>query len=141
MSSSVRAQMIGVDEFRKQLDKLSDAANEENLELAVWAGLRTILNLAIIYVPKKTRTLSRSLHIETIEKRRDYVMAAMGTDVVYGPIQEFGGVVKNAFGKGDDFSVTIPAHPYMRPAWDERIDSAQGIIRRVLVKLLTRPVT
>lgn len=133
--------MIGLSQHTEQLKKLGDAVNKENLYLAVYGGLVLILNLAKVYVPKKTRTLSRSLHIEPLEMERNYVMAGMGTDVVYGPIQEFGGVVANAFGKGPDFKVTIPAHPYMRPAWDERIDQAVAKVRQILTKLLLEPLS
>jgi phage gpG-like protein len=136
MKNPVRSQMLGLPEFKAQLNRLSDAANADTLANAVTAGLLLIQNVAAKKAPYRTGTLSRSIHSEILEKRRNYAIGAVGTDVVYGPIQEFGGVVKNAFGMGAEFSVTIPAHPYMRPAWDEQIDAAIREIKESLVDML-----
>jgi len=134
VSDAVEVEMLGLPEFRAQLKRLSDAANADALADAVTAGLMLIQNAAKEKAPVRTGTLRRSLHIEVEEKRRNYAMAALGTDVVYAAMQEFGGVVKNAFGKG--ITVTIPAHPYLRPAWDENIDAAKREIKDALAALL-----
>lgn len=116
--------MVGLAEFKAQLKRLSAAASADVLANAATAGLLLIQNAAKQKAPVKTGNLKRSIHIEIEEKHKDHAVAVVGTDVVYGPIQEFGGVVKNAFGI-EGRTVTIPPHPYMRPAWDENIEAAK----------------
>ncbi len=133
-----RAQMVGLDEFKKAMQRLSDAANADALEGAGQAGLLRVQNAAKQKSPKLTRTLSRSIHIETLEKRRNYVELAVGTDVVYAAIQEFGGVIHqtNAWGKGIQQTITIKPQPYLRPAWDENIDAAVKEAGKALADIL-----
>lgn len=134
MSATIKAEIVGLPEFKAQLERLSDAANADALAESVKSGLTLIRDAASAKAPYKTGNLRRSIHIEIEEKRKNYAMGVVGTDVVYGPMQEFGGVVTNAFGKG--ITATIPAHPYMRPAWDENIDAAKREIKEALVDLL-----
>ena len=71
----------------------------------------------------------------------------IGTNLVYAAIHEFGGVIyaKKApalvFQTEDDEwhrvdSVTIPPRPYLRPAWDEKIDAAVKEVGVALGKLI-----
>ena len=136
MTKAIRAEIIGLDQFKAQLERLSDAANADALANAVTAGLMLIQNAAKQKAPVDTGNLKRSIHIEIEEKRKNYAMGVVGTDVVYAAIQEFGGIVKNAFGRGEQYTVTIPAHPYMRPAWDENIAAAKREVGDALTALM-----
>ena len=136
MTKAIKAEIIGLAQFKAQLERLGDAANADALETAATSGMMLIQNPAKQKAPVETGDLRRSIHIETEEKRKNYVMVVLGTDKVYGPIQEFGGIVKNAFGRGEQFTVTIPAHPYMRPAWDENIAAAKREVGDALTDLM-----
>lgn len=152
---TVTASIHGGPELSRKLKQLADAVAAEALELACVAGALPIQNDAKRKCPKKTRTLSRSIHIgghsdkasdfegEDIggnESSRDSATVQIGTNVVYAAIQEFGGEVHqtNAFGKGIKATITIPAHPYLRPAFDENQDAATNAAGRALKQLITK---
>lgn len=133
--SNVRVEMVGLNEFKAQLGRLTGATSGHMLGQAGTAGLLLVQNAAKQKVPKRTRTLSRSIHTEVLEERASYAEVATGTDLEYAAIQEFGGVIMPKKAKmlhwvdretGEDVfahSVTIPAQPYLRPAWDENKDA------------------
>ena len=139
---------IDIAAFRKELAKLSDAVAEEHLVTAATAGALIVQNAAKERAPKRTRTLSRSIHTETLESSRDKAEVAVGTDVVYAGIQEYGGVITPkqakmlAWQDGGEWhfahSVTIPPHPYLRPAMDENKEAIAKTIQAVLSQLIAR---
>ena len=148
MSNAVKVEMVGLKEFKAQLRRMGAAASGDALENAGRAGLLLVQKSAKQKAPKLTRTLSRSIHIETLEKSRYKVELAVGTNVVYAAIQEFGGVIHAKTAKALHWidkktkehrfakAVTIPPHPYLRPAWDEKHDAMVKEIRAALVKLI-----
>lgn len=119
-----------LDRLDRKLAALSRLAQGDVLEQALHAGAQEIRNAAQDKAPYLTGTLRRSIHSETTEKSGTRVVVQVGTDLEYAAMQEFGGeiVPKNAkrlvfevdgkkvFAK----KVTIPAHPYLRPAFDEQ---------------------
>ena len=75
--------------------------------------------------------------------------AEVGTNLEYARIQELGGTVRPVHARllhwvgddGDDVfarSVTIPARPYLRPAFDEDGDRAVAEMGRVLRAVVER---
>lgn len=73
--------------------------------------------------------------------------AEIGTGVVYAAIQEFGGTIHAKRGGWLVFrlpsgqwirtkSVTIPAHPYLRPAFDYNKATAIATIGKVFERLV-----
>ena len=148
MSGNVRAEMVNLSEFQAQLRRIGSAASADALENAGRTGLLLVQNAAKQKAPKLTRTLSRSIHIETIKKSKNYVELAVGTNVVYAAIQEFGGVITPKKAKvlhwvdrktGEDVfasSARIPPHPYLRPAWDEQFDAMVKEVKRALTNLI-----
>lgn len=170
-------------ELKEKLKQLDEAAAGDNLENAARAGALIIRNAGSENAPKRTRTLSRSIHIETLVKQAKYVEIGIGTDLDYAAIQEFGGTItpkKGKFlaipltsearaivsprnfpeeltarfgGNGGVLvdsagiaqyalvrSVTIPPHPYLRPALDEKIDDALVATGNALKKLFEQAV-
>lgn len=123
----------------RKLGRLAKLASPDVLEQALHAGAQEILNSAVEKAPYLTGTLRRSLHSETEEKSANRVSVLAGTDLEYAAMQEFGGeiVPKNAkmlafevegklvFAK----RVTIPARPYLRPAFDEQKGEAVKVFR------------
>lgn len=93
MGDAVYAKVVNLKECQAQLARLDDAMAEEQLKAAVQAGALIIRNAAAERAPKKTRNLARSIHIEVIESNRVRVEVAIGTDLEYAAIHEFGGLI------------------------------------------------
>jgi HK97 gp10 family phage protein len=155
MSKAVATKIIGLGEFKEQLKRISGAVRGEMLAQAVTAGLQLVVNAAKAKAPKRTGELKRSIHTQVEQQRADYAEVAAGTDMIYGPIQEFGGVIvpkesnKSGWLVWKDAksgvwhkarSVTIPAHPYLRPAWDENIDKVITEVKTALIDLIKAAV-
>lgn len=119
-----------LDRLDRKLSRLSKLAQADVLERALHAGAQEILNSAVDKAPYLTGTLRRSLHSKTDEKSGSRVSVLVGTDLEYAAMQEFGGEVVPKVAKMLAFEVkgklvfakkvTIPAHPYLRPAFDEQ---------------------
>jgi phage gpG-like protein len=175
VAASLKADFKG---FYADLHKLDAATSGAVLVTTVRAGGSLILNASIVKAPKRTRTLARSLHMEVTKLTRHAVELAIGTDLVYAPIHEFGGTIvpKNArllaipvgdrtgsprkyndlhfvrARSGQMFlmdsegniqyslraKVTIPARPYMRPAFDEERERAVATMALVLDAQIAR---
>lgn len=146
MSDAISLQVINLEEFKGQLVALGEKVRGQNLVTALKAGALLVQNAAKEKCPARTRTLSRSIHIEVASSEGDNVEVDIGTDVVYAAIQEFGGVITPKRAKMlhwtegglDIFAhmVTIPAHPYLRPAMDENKDAIQAEVAATLRQLL-----
>ena len=177
--------LVGDEELLANLNDLNDLTMTKYLVAAATAGALLIINSAKDKAPKKTRTLARSIHQETLEADRHYIEIGIGTDLEYAAMQEFGGTVvpkKAQFlaipqnsgaeavgsplnypgnlvpifwtsgGSGvlmDDSgevqyvlvrSAVIPAHPYLRPAFDEQGDNALDKVGKYLGMILERLV-
>ena len=139
------SEIVGLPELLRKLNKLGEVGKGQAMINALVVGGMEIINEAKILVPKKTRTLSRSIHIgghvqesspgftphdiagdysdiggEKIEKNTASVL--IGTNLVYAAPQEFG----TARG--------VPAHPYLRPAVDTKKEAAFKQIGEALKK-------
>lgn len=75
-------------------DRLREAASGSNLVTASKAGALVFQNGMKRRAPKKTRSLSRSIHLEVVRVEAHYVEIAAGTDLEYAAIQEYGGTIK-----------------------------------------------
>ncbi len=138
MSNSIKGQK----ELLAKFQKLDQGLQGPACESAVLSGLLIIQNVAIEKAPIKTHTLQRSIHSEITSSAKSKVMGQVGTDLEYAAIQEFGGEItaKNApfltFKIDNNWvrvkSVRIPAHPYMRPAFDENKDLAREEVGEAL---------
>jgi HK97 gp10 family phage protein len=120
---------MGAASLMKKLEQKTDEyANK--LEAAVTSAALIVENDAKDKAPYKTGTLKRSITHETKEKSHERVVVAVGTNLIYAGILEFGGTIESKSGgylvfKTDDgewhsvSSVQIPARPYLRPALDQ----------------------
>lgn len=93
MANKVTCTMIGEKELVAKLKQLSDEVASQNLVTAVQAGADVIQNAAKQKSPKKTRTLSRSIHQEVLESSKERAVVEIGTDLSYAKIHEYGGVI------------------------------------------------
>ena len=121
-------------QYADALSRLGAHVRKKVIAKAAMAGGFVIEAHAKINVEKTfkpgTGNLSNSINT-TLEKSTDTMAkVSVGPSVIYGRIQEFGGVIKPVTAKmlhwvdegGQHHqanSVTIPARPYLRPAIDE----------------------
>lgn len=137
MSKPTRVRNL--DRLDRKLAALSRLARGDVLEQALHAGAQEILNSAKDKAPYKTGTLRRSLHSETAEKSGTRVRVLVGTDLEYAAMQEFGGTIVPKSARRLVFEVdgklvfarrvTISAHPYLRPAFDDQKGEAVKVFR------------
>ncbi|PKN91104.1 MAG: hypothetical protein CVU44_21035 [Chloroflexi bacterium HGW-Chloroflexi-6] len=175
----MKSSVIGTEELLRKFNALDEVVQGANLALATDAGSMVILNGARKNIKDqgliRTRTLSRSLTSEHEEITPTRVADAIGTNLEYAPIHEYGGTIRAKKGKYlaipiggmkdspvgknlhltktsggtlllvDDGgqaqyvlkeSVTIPARPYLRPAYDANQAKAQEAIGKVLKQLI-----
>lgn len=180
MPNKLQYNLKGDKDLIAKLNKLPEAVGGKALGQAALAGGMPILNAAKDKAPKKTRTLSRSLHEELTESTPTRAVVEIGTDLEYAAIHEFGGVIKPKNAKnlaipltsaarsvssprdmtGLKFikagstkllvdaegeaqfvlkdAVTIPARPYLRPAFDEKQTEAQRDLAEALATLIDK---
>lgn len=146
MSTAVMMKTVNLKEYLGRLKKLEEAVAAESLEAAARAGALIVQNAAKEKCPKRTRTLSRSIHMETAEKSRFKVTVDIGTDLVYAPVHEFGAVITPKRARMLAFhidgrlvfahAVHIPARPYMRPALEENEARVVAEVEKVLGQLV-----
>lgn len=113
----------GDDELIAKLKRLAAKATPAQARAALMAGALPIQTAAVQKAPVLTGTLRRSIHTETAETS-DGAVARIGTDVEYGPAQEFG-------------TSRMSGTPYLRPAFDENKGAALGEIERALKIMVT----
>ena len=86
---------------------------------ALLAGSQTVVNSAKRRVPKKTGTLSRSIHAEV---ESDGVL--VGTDVSYAKYIEQG-------------TARMKGRPYLQPALDENTTKIQNQVQKAMQQMLS----
>lgn len=147
---AITVTVIGEPELRQRLAGL-ETVGDRALLRAVEAAALLVQNAAKQRVPKRTRTLSRSITTE-VTRQGDAVEARIGPSVAYGRFVEYGTgihaeggngrqtpwVFKGAGGKFYTTSGAKP-RPYMRPALDENREKAIREIARVFRAQMTRP--
>ena len=120
-------QLNGLDDY---LEKIAQAGEDVDkaAENAVAAGGDVVLDIMLENVPRLTGELASKL--ERTEPKRDgnYIFVEVGVSINaedevarYGNVQEFG-------------SATTPAHPYIRPAFDQGKSAARKAERESLKK-------
>lgn len=158
MAVQSRSAVIGGEELRRKLAALSAALAEESLGAALTAGADLVVNAAKQRAPYRTGTLRRAIH-SRVTASRDEATAEIGVHqdgegaiVPYAAQVEFGGTIVPRTAKalhwvdkdGNEHfarSVTQPARPYLRPAFDEQADNAlaeTAAALRELIKAVTQ---
>lgn len=138
--------------FRRDLQSLRNKATGSQMESAALAGGFVIEGAAKVNVRNNfnrdpTGNLMNSINTRVMSTKANAVTVAVGTNVIYAAIHEFGGTIKAknkpflAFVIDGKFimtkSVYIPPRPYMRPAVDENLGAITDVLLRHLKKLIT----
>lgn len=121
MKSSVT--IVGTPELEAKLKALGDAVSSQHLANAVLAGALVIEGSAKEKAPVRTGNLRRSIHSAIEESTPTSATATIGTDVFYAPFQEWG-------------TIFMGAHPFLRPALDEKQREAMMTIRNAFAALI-----
>jgi phage gpG-like protein len=135
----------------KDIDKLLP-----NIKEGIYKGMKLAMLHAEAQSKKRFNT-PNNLHVRTgrlrnsiigqVTQSGDTYTGSLGTNVIYGPIHENGGVIraKNApylkfqLPNGQWISkkeVSIPSRPFLRPAITENIDR----IREIIINSITKEV-
>jgi phage gpG-like protein len=128
--------VVNLTEFQGQLKRLQTAARGEAVKRAALAGGHVIEAYAKINVEKTFSGkstggagLGGSIQTEVTKSTANSAEVSVGPTVVYGRIQELGGIIKPVHAKMLSWVedgvrifanlVRIPPRPYLRPAADE----------------------
>jgi HK97 gp10 family phage protein len=117
-----RVDVRGDGELVAKLKRLASKATPAQARAALMAGGLPIQTAAAQKARVRTGTLRRSIHTETGETSEGTV-ARVGTNVEYGPAQEFG-------------TSRMSGQPYLRPAFDEKKGEALREMARVLAQMV-----
>ena len=161
------ARIVGLEQFDRNIAKLG-AVLSNILETAAMAGAMPIQNDAKARAPKRTRTLARGIHMETVSKTSRSVWVAVGPREIYGRIHELGGTIvprkarvlawvtsgarprdaagwREARRKGIArfaMRTTIRAKPYLKPAFEAQkakaVAEARDVLRQKILEALPK---
>ena len=138
--------------FIRDLQSLRGKTSGSAMKPAALAGGFVIEGAAKINVRNNfdkhpTGNLLGSINTRATTTKKDSVTVAVGTNVIYAAIHEFGGTIKAKNAKALQFeidgefvtvkSVYIPPRPYMRPAVDNNLAAIKDTIKYHLMKLIT----
>lgn len=121
----------GNQKLKRKLNSMSESVRADKLETAARAGAFLITNEAKRRAPYLTGNLRRSIGPETTQKTAKKATIAIGTNVEYAGIQEFGGTTSI-----NGRTIQVPAQPYLRPALDEKKYEAEREIRNAWIQLI-----
>ena len=110
------------------------AASGDNILKALLAGGEDVRNHTKLNIQAQelvdTSNLLNSISVQEGSGGKTDATVEIGTNVEYAAIHEFGGAIHqtNAWGKGIEQYITIPARPYLRPALDENTKSISDAV-------------
>ena len=122
----------GAEEFQAALREGRGRLSGAGMQAALVAGAAPVMNAAKANAPYLTGTLRRSIHILAQSPRE----VAVGTNLIYARITEYGGTVAPVNAQylrfetlGGDVVFTrgpvhLPARPFMRPAFESERGAA-----------------
>lgn len=115
------------------------AASGENIMKALLAGGEVVRNHTKLNIQAQelvdTSNLLNSISVQEGSGGKSDATVEIGTNVEYAAIHEFGGAIHqtNAWGKGIEQTIHIPARPYLRLSLDENTKSISDAIGTSLV--------
>lgn len=121
MAETVEIDLSEINAFGRQLQRLPDAVSQNILERAVLAAGDPIIVDAKSRVRRKSGKLANAIRTRVTYRSRDKVEAVVGPKgVPYAHLIEYGhAIVRNGRIYG-----SVPAYPFMRPAFDRNLPLA-----------------
>lgn len=111
-----KAEVENIDELAKTLEAYAAKVTGEQLKTAVHAGLLLVEGDAKILAPVDEGVLRQSITSESQATGPHAAEGRTGTNVEYGPYQEFG-------------TIHMAPQPFLRPAWDQ---NAAAVLNEVI---------
>ena len=115
------------------------AASGDNILKALLAGGEVVRNHTKLNIQAQelvdTSNLLNSISVQEGSGGKSDATVEIGTNVEYAAIHEFGGAIHqtNAWGKGIEQTIHIPARPYLRPSLDENTKSISDAVGQSLI--------
>lgn len=146
MGETFTIQVEGLAELQAALEQFPDEY-QKNVKIAMGQSLAMLESTAKVKAPYDEGILAGSIGSEILGGPGSEIIGKVGTSIVYGPIQEYGGTIhaKDApylvFQTKDGAwhsvkSVTIPAHPYLRPTLKEKAGQVARLIEQGIERVL-----
>ena len=124
--------------------EVAAAASGDNIMKALLAGGEVVRNHARLNIQSQglvdTGTLLNSISVQPGNTGKTSATVEIGpANIEYAAIHEFGGAIHqtNAWGKGIEQTIHIPARPYLRPGLDENIEDIKSAVGQSLVDQIT----
>lgn len=132
----VRMKVEGGDKLARRLQMLAQETAREHMREAALAGAEVIRAEASAKAPRKTGILARDIQKEVTKqtKSRVEIHVGPGKKGWYGRLVEHG----HAIVKGGRVIGHVPPKPFLRPAFDEKVDEAQSVIADELKRRIER---
>ena len=115
----ITAKLSGASEIGRVLDQLPRKLGEKALNAALRKGARVVLVAAKARAHKLTGDLRKNIRIRKLPRSAAgagaHLVLELAPKGFYGLFHEFG-------------TATVPAHPFMRPAFDENAEKAIAVI-------------
>jgi len=133
----VRMKVEGGDKIARKLQMIAEETARTHMREAALAGAEVIRAAAVEKAPEgKTGTLKGDIHkeIKKQTKARVEIHIGPGKDAWYGRLVEEGHKLVRVIGRTQKGRRTyrikkeigqVPPHPFLRPAFDEKVDEAQ----------------
>lgn len=114
----------GGDKLARKLQMLAEETARKHMREAALVGAEVIRAEAEAKAPRKTGTLAGDIQKEVIKQTKSRVTIEVGPGKKgwYGSLVESG----HAVVAGGQKVGAVPPHPFLRPAFDEKTDAAQG---------------
>lgn len=124
------ADIEGLDELLSKLDGLDSLVKSKNaIARSLRAGAEPIRARAEELAPYETGRLKESM------------MITVGDQTATGAIAKIGPSRKGFYGTFDEFGTShMAAHPFLKPAYDEKIDEATRIVGETLAAEIEKAV-
>lgn len=135
----VRMKVEGGDKLARRLQMMAEEVARKHLREVALAGAEVIRAEAEAKAPRQTGTLASDIHaaVEKQTKSRVMVKIGPGEKGWYGRLVEEGhAIVRGGRRKGKKAKGRVVGHvppqPFLRPAFDEKVDEAQKVIEAEL---------
>lgn len=136
----VTVKVEGTDDIAELFQALSNDMKGAVLNAATQSAALPILNRVRITIPEgghtpyKSGTLRRSFFLNTVERGATRCVVAVSTNVPYAARLEYGFVGKDKLGR----IYNQPPRPYIRPAFDEKVDESTAEFKAALTSIIER---